>query len=245
MTIDPAGDVRRLVLAQLNPCEGACTVLRAHLADIEDDTVVTAQEVLDLIGTAMDSGEVPIGPFEYAQGDVEQALHDEGPVATMGSVLDGVTMLRVAIALGPRGWLAIGGSRYGHLPHSDRAYPGSAVLLPDVEAGLAELAVYTRQRARHLGYRGRVAVDVQSVCDRPLLLYAVDPTSGGLTEGIESRCSPTLAMEYSLDMPPEHIEALHYEAAARLAHAYGVAEPQWFARPALDVDGVDDLRRSG
>lgn len=236
MAADPAQSVRHLVLSELDPARGACTVLRAHLVDTEVDTEVdtdvTPHDVMDLVGTAVDEGEVPIGPFEYAEGDVEHALHDTLPVASMSSVARGVTVLQVALALGPQGWLAVGGSRYGHLSHTDQVYPGSAVLLPDVEAGLAELAVYTRRRARQLGYRGRVAVDMETVCEMSLILFAVNPVTGGITDGVEAARSPVLRFEYSLDMAPEQIEALHFEAAARLALAYGVDEPQWYTREA-------------
>lgn len=225
---DPAETVRQLVLSEIDPTQGVCLVAATHLVDAPPATPPTPDDVLELVESAMNHGEAPIGPIEYVQGTIEYGLRSEAPVATSISMAGDVCELHLALALGPDGWMAVGGSRYGHLPHCDPPRPPASLLLPDVEATLAEAVVYTRWRARQLGYHSPVRIELDAVHPAPLLLCAVDPTSGRTTDGTPRDGIPTVVFEYDTDLSRADLSARLYEQGRQIAAAFGVDEPQWF-----------------
>lgn len=234
---DPAETVRQLVLSEIDPTQGVCLVAATHLVDAPPATPPTPDDVrpvevdgdvLELVESAMNHGEAPIGPIEYVQGTIEYGLRSEAPVATSISMAGDVCELHLALALGPDGWMAVGGSRYGHLPHCDPPRPPASLLLPDVEATLAEAVIYTRWRSRQLGYHGPVRIELDAVHPAPLLLCAVDPTSGRTTDGTPRDGIPTVVFEYDTDLSRADLSARLYEQGRQIAAAFGVDEPQWF-----------------
>ena len=227
-----AQDVRRLLLEVLDPAAGACTIAISRLVDDDPQASATPQDILDLATATLGSGEVPIGPIEYAQEQVDYAVRSDMPVAlvTVGGA-DAAT-LKLGLALASGGCLGVGGSRYGHLPHLADVQDPSAVLLPDIEAALAELVVYTRERARLLGYSGRVALSLEIHAPGPIVPYIVDPESGSATPGPALTDFEKLRFSYSLDMTTPQIEAAVYEAAQELARRFAADAPQFLHDPA-------------
>lgn len=231
-------DVRRLLLDELDPSAGACTVILARLVDAPADATASPEDLLTLVHHALESGDVPIGPIEYADAPIDYSLHSHVPVATI-TVGDpgGPTTMKLALALGTGGCVGIGGARMGHLPHAVVPAAPGALLLPDLEAALAELTVYMRERARLLGYSGpvRCAMEVHSAW--PLVPCVVDVETGGTSEGPPFTDFGVVRFDYSVDMTAEQLERVLYEAARQVALRFGVDEPQFLTPPVASHSG--------
>lgn len=232
-----ASTVRRLLLEVLDPTAGACTLVIARLVDAAPEVSATEDDIVTLATAALTSGDVPIGPIEYVVDELDYSIHPDAPVATIAMGSPGVTML-LGLALGDAGCIGVGGSRYGHLPHLSTVQDPSAVLLPDIEAALAELVVYTRERARLIDYTGRVEASMEMHAPGPIVPYVIDPESGIATAGAPLAGFEMLRFSYSLDMSTQEIEGAVYEAAQELARRFGSDAPQ-FLRPPSPAPATD------
>ena len=230
-----AQDVRRLLLEVLDPSAGACTIAISRLVDADPGAGATPQDILHLATATLGSGEVPIGPIEYADEEVDYSVRSDMPVAlvTVGGSDPGTSVtLRLGLALASGGCLGVGGSRYGHLPHVVELQDPSAVLLPDIEAALAELVVYPRERALLLGFTGRVEASLEIHAPGPIVPYIVDPESGSAMPGPSLADFEQLRFSYSLDMSTPQIEGAVYDAARELARRFAADAPQFLHDPA-------------
>ena len=226
-----AQDVRELLLELLDPSAGACTIVIARLVDADPAVSATPDDALTLAMTALTSGQVPIGPIEYAVQQVDYSLRADRPVATVTVGGPDAVTLRLGLALATGGCLGVGGSRYGHLPHLSAPQDPSAVFLPDIEAALAELVVYTRERARLIDYTGSVEASLEIHAPGPIVPYIVDPESGAATSGAPLAGFETVRFSYGLGMPTAQIEGIVYAAAQELARRFDAAAPQFLHDP--------------
>lgn len=225
-------DVRRLLLDELDPSAGACTVTIARLVDAPADATASPEDLLTLVHHALESGDVPIGPIEYADAPIDYSLRSHVPVATITvGGADGPTTMKLALALGTGGCVGIGGALMGHLPHAVAPAAPGALLLPDLEAALAELVVYTRERARLLDYTGAVRCAMEVHSDWPLVPCTIDAETGGTVEGEPFTDFGVVRFDYTADMTATQLEPVIYEAARQVALRFGVDEPQFLTPP--------------
>lgn len=224
-----AEDVRELLIDELDPMSGACAVVIAQLLDAPKTPPATSEDLLAVVGNAMDSGRVPIGPLEYASEEVDYGVRTHLPVATIAVHTGAEVTLRLALALSDGDCLGVGGNRYGY-QRGDRVSPWT-VLLPDVEAGFAELIVYVDERAAQLNYRGRVRATLELISAAPVRPGIIDSETGRIALGEPLEDFTPLTIEYSVDMSQVQIDALVYAAAQEVATRFGADEPQFLTRP--------------
>lgn len=221
--------VRHVLLQDLDPADGACTLILARLTRTR--ATATPADVHHLMQAALDSGEVPIGPIEYSRDIVDYTLDPHRPLAALTATGPSGVTLRLALALGDDGTIGIGGSRYGHLPHEHTPRDPGAVFLPDVEAALAEMAVYTRLRAAHLAYTGPLSGALEIHSDRPIRPVVITPATGRATlRGPLTGFDP-IPFDYRLDDPPHHVAHAGYTVARQVALRFGAPEPQFLTAP--------------
>lgn len=223
-------DVRRLLLGELDPSAGACLLVIARLVQAPADATASQDDIHALVASAMSSGDVPIGPIEYADEPISYAVHADVPMATVATAGAAGPTLKLALALGSGGCVGVAGGRYGHLPHVSTPVGPTAMLLPDIEAGLAEFAVYMRERARQLGCSGCISATLEIHSPGPVLPYTVDPKTGRAVCGAPIENFAPIRFEYSLEMPPEHVRHIIYGTASELARRFGAPAPQFLSR---------------
>lgn len=224
-------DVRRLLLKELDPSAGACMLVIARLVDVPAEVPASQEDILAVVTAARASGDVPIGPIEYADEPIEYTVHATVPMATVASAGASGPTLKLALALGAGGSVGVAGGRYGHLPHISTPVAPTAMLLPDLEAGLAEFIVYTGARARQLGYSGCIRASLEIHSPGPVLPFTVDPKTGRAVHGAPIEDFAPISFEYSLQMPNEHIRRIIYGTAWELASRFGAPAPQFLSRP--------------
>ncbi len=220
MSAHAADEVRSLILDEFAPYQGTVTgTIIATLPDLASGVAATPADVGGVFGEAAAQGEVPVGALEYSTDTLEFGSRRDVPVGTIVTSRDGEVTRRRILAFGGNGTIGIGAQDYASAGH----------MLPDVETGMAELARYTQGRARQLGYAGSVRVEIDFFREGgDLRLFTVDPESGERVQSATVADFRGFTYEYSLAWPPERQHAAHFEAATRLARAFGVAEPQWF-----------------
>ncbi|GAB95740.1 hypothetical protein BJY21_001270 [Kineosphaera limosa] len=226
-----AEEVRELLIDELNPMAGACAVMIAHLIDAPDEPPATREDLLAMVTAAMESGRAPIGPLEYAEEEIDYGLRTNVPVASITTSADGQVSLRLALALSGNTCIGVGGNRYGYQPHLGGRVSPWTVLLPDVEAGLAELVVYIDERAKLMGYHGRVRATLELISAEPVHPGTIHGDSGRVVVGEPIEAFEPLTFEYSIDMPAQSLQSLVYEVATQVARRFGADEPQFLTRP--------------
>lgn len=218
--------VRSLLLDEFDPTAGVCALVLARFVDVPPLPPVSRDDLLQLAAAALDSGQAPLGPLEYAHGEVTNTVREFVPTRIVTMADGDEITLKLGLALGDAGCIGMGGTRYGHLPVA-RSRSTSAAFLPDVEAGLAEMIVYARERAHAIAYSGRVDVALELHCAEPILPCTVDPESGRAVLGAPLVSFEPISFTYSFDMPEGRIQSRYYDAACELARCFGVDAPQF------------------
>ncbi len=231
-----AAEVRALLLTELDPRAGATVIAIAELLDVPVDRRATHDDIVTLVTDTMASGAVPIGPLEYASEPIDYALDSDMPLASISVLGPDGPLLRLALALADGGWVGVGGNRFGGLPHDPDTHVPGVVLLPDLEAGLAELVVYTAQRGVQVGYGGRVEGVLDIISETPITPAVIDVESGRAVLGEPFEAFEQVRFAYTLDMPPEQVRGVIYEAATQVARQFGATEPQFLTRPESVAD---------
>lgn len=232
MTDDPSDDVTTRLLRELDPTRGACGIVIATMLDPLPEGAATepptTQDAVSVATQALDSGEAPVGGIEFTTDAVDFGHDADTAIASIVSTHDHVVTHRRIMSVGGHGCVGVGESRYGHLPGARDVLDPFACLLPDAEAGIAELAVYVRLRARSLGYAGRVHVELAYHGDQPVIPYVVDAETGTLTPFGTDPAGLSVSYDYDLADDEGTRRAAHLDAIRRLAHSFGADGPQWY-----------------
>lgn len=243
MTEDPAVDVTSRPLRELNPAQGACGIVIATMLDPLPEGAATAppttQDAVAVATQALERGEAPVGGIEFTTDAIDFGHDNDTAIASIVSTHDHVVTHRRIMSVGLQGCVGVGESRYGHLPGAATALDPFVALLPDAEAGIAELAVYVKLRARSLGYAGRVHVDLAYHGDQPVIPYVVDAERGTLKPSGADPAGLGVAYDYDLSDDEESQRAAHLDAARRLARSFGADGPQWYLDDAAPVAQTD------
>lgn len=221
-------DVRRLLIDEIDARDASCVLVVAELVDAPPHVLASREDILTVVTAATGSGDVPIGPIAYTPDEIAYRLDADAAVASMSTRgPDDEVTLRLALALGAGGSVGVAGSRYGHLPHLAEKQTAAAVFLPDLEASIAELVVYVRERAAVLGYTGRVGGTFELLAPGPIEAYVVDPDTGRATHTGQIATIEAVPFAYRIDAGPQEVDAVVYDVAVEFARRFGAAEPQF------------------
>lgn len=181
-----------------------------------------------------ESGDFPVGPLAYEMEGATIEVTDRRIVARRD--LDGSPFVEGRAQVGPGPVVVAGLTRSG-IAGTGPARPGDMILV-DVEAAFADIALITGALALQTRYRGLVglAVDVVSdVAGHPLQLRPLDPCTGFPTppDNREHEFHPVSSVFHTdeialpgggLNRPAGH--RIVYQGCVAIAHEFGLATPQ-------------------
>lgn len=204
------------------------------LCDLPPDHEFPDRELRHAVRTLAESGDFPVGPLAYEVDGAAIEVTDRRIVARRD--LDGAPFAEGRAEVGPGPVVVVGLTRSG-IAGTGPARPGD-MILTDVEAAFADVALVTGALALQTGYRGLVGLAVDVVADipgRPLQLRALDPLTGAPIppDQREHEFHPVCSVFHTdevalpgggLNRPAGH--RIVYQGCVAIAHEFGLATPQ-------------------
>ena len=229
------------LLHVVDSTRAVCATVSAHFIDLDPASAsrVGPDDLVTMVVEAASAGEAPIGPLRYRAEDPRFQVSADGHTAWATTEREpGVVDLIGVFDITPTR-VSVGASRYGWIPGA--GHVPSHLLLPDLEAMVAELRVYASRRALATGYTGRVHVTTAVFCDipdTPIVLRRLDEATGDLLPDGEAvqEVEPFEAV-YSMADSSWEVRRHVYALASRMATRFGASAPQFLADP---DGGCDD-----
>lgn len=177
---------------------------------------------------AMDSGEVPAGPYAFRPGPAALDVSGADRQVELTCHLDGGRRLQGRITLEESGVLCEALTRSGHL--DDGSHEPSHVMLSDVESVLVDMVHLVEACAAETGYRGAVRLMLGVACEipgTPLELRVYDEAGGDLLRPAAGydRFDPVI-LEYPVPLGEAERAHLLWDTAVAIGYAFGVFLPQ-------------------
>ncbi len=206
-----------------------------------------AEDVDPVLRACRETEEFPCGAMGYVTMDGEPEINETYRMAAMHHRRDGADYLDIRIALGVEGFLGYGFTRSGVL--ADGPGQPNHVLLSDVEATIADLAMLSAFSAAHLGYQGPVetVIGISWTGEpEPLRLRALDPETGELGAGVEAAAFEPVFGSFGTDADYGTQYGVVLRMATEAAQQFGISEPQLMPVPEpllVDVHEVEQAVR--
>ncbi|MCB1252410.1 MAG: hypothetical protein M9891_03960 [Austwickia sp.] len=223
MTQELVGLYARAVAA-LDTDTRAWVVGVALLEELAGPVPIPVGRVLE---RAIADGTFPSGPFAVAPGEVDVELAADGRSAEATLEVAGERSYQARAGLDGRG-VSAALTRSGLL--DDGSVEPTHVMLSDVESVLVDIVAIAESLAAEIGYFGAVRVMVGIACAVPgqnLELRVYDELCGdNLRPAAGYTHFEPIVLDYPGRLDEAAAEALRWENAVRIAHAFGVFLPQ-------------------